>query len=1180
MVLSPRFRRVAALQREFVDREPVLAAFADELTRIGDGPRIFNVTGVGGIGKSRLLRELSDRAAAAGGAGGGGHRTAALDLQVPALRQAEDALAVLRKDLGAKGIRFDRFDIAYAVLWQRLHPHLRVSRETLAFLDDSSIVTDILDSMSGLPVFGTARGLVKALGHGSSDLRRRLRIRGDSTLNGLDDLPNAELVDAVTYLFAEDLRESAASRPYVLVFDSYEALVPTPVRGGRAQLADEWLRDLVGQLDRGLTVIASREPLRWDLHDAEWEPLITVQHVEGLPMRARLDLLDAGGISDAAQRRTIAEASAGLPFYLNLAVDTYEQTGGRVSGPLVDQQEILVRFLRNVAPDEIRSLEILSPARIFDYDVFVLLANSFHLPAHRLAWESLTAYSFIYPAQSAFRLHQLMRAAVGERLSAAAARDIHLLLRDLWDGRAGTEDGARAVREAAYHALHSGEATGADLLRYADLAVRRGGHGAAGGISDDLAAYLSSRAAAGEPDETVLADTVRADTLTCLRAEAAVRLGDAATAVELTPVANASEVTTVVGARLAVAAGHGRRIAGDTAAALAIYTHAWVHAAGGPRLTAGLWAADLHMSQGRFRDAETLAVALEALAPPEDAELLGDIARLRHLAHRFAFDFPAAAHHLDLAEAHYRRADSVLDLANIATNRAELNALTGAASAQADAAAAIEIQRDIGALHELGKTYTALALAHLRAGRLAEADTALRAAFTALDQAGYRSGRARAEFYQGLVQARRGRIDEAVETLRHTVAELEAAEVYPTVVIAAAHAATVLGVDDPELTAAARRAETAIQPFDETGTGPGGVDEISRRVRAFTGGLLDGAVTEPARLYREAAGRADTASGFYHHNVRAHTPHGDVIVRIPIAGSDTMDLTIWPEDAILRALRGQITHAPRLLYASARPAFDIHEFIPGVLLDDLAPRGSAVPPHVIGDVVDLFGRLGAIPAGRVPPQPPDWPADGNTTDFARRLSAVTATVHRRFQPEFGGLFAALGIPDDPLGAIERSWTTLHPRPFRLLHTDVHRKNLIVNDGETYFLDWELALWGDPVYDLAVHLHKMAYQPDELTALLAGWTETVTGPAAAHWREDLDTYLAHERVKSAIVDTVRYTKLLTQPGPNPDDHADLIDKLTAKLAAAHTGGAGWPSRTPPDRATVIAAIGAWAELQPE
>ncbi|WP_261562399.1 hypothetical protein [Frankia tisae] len=42
MAPAPRFRRVAALQRRFVDREPVLAAFTEELTRIGEGPRVFN----------------------------------------------------------------------------------------------------------------------------------------------------------------------------------------------------------------------------------------------------------------------------------------------------------------------------------------------------------------------------------------------------------------------------------------------------------------------------------------------------------------------------------------------------------------------------------------------------------------------------------------------------------------------------------------------------------------------------------------------------------------------------------------------------------------------------------------------------------------------------------------------------------------------------------------------------------------------------------------------------------------------------------------------------------------------------------------------------------------------------------------------------------------------------------
>ncbi|TDD61250.1 ATP-binding protein [Actinomadura darangshiensis] len=123
MPLEPRFRRVAALHRPFVDREAVMAAFADVL-RVRDGsPHIFNLVGVGGIGKSRLLQELGQRSAET-------HRTTTIDLQVPAMRQQADALAVLRVELGRQGVRFDRFDIAYAVLWQRLHPHLRLSPES------------------------------------------------------------------------------------------------------------------------------------------------------------------------------------------------------------------------------------------------------------------------------------------------------------------------------------------------------------------------------------------------------------------------------------------------------------------------------------------------------------------------------------------------------------------------------------------------------------------------------------------------------------------------------------------------------------------------------------------------------------------------------------------------------------------------------------------------------------------------------------------------------------------------------------------------------------------------------------------------------------------------------------------------------------------------------------------
>jgi aminoglycoside phosphotransferase (APT) family kinase protein len=70
--------------------------------------------------------------------------------------------------------------------------------------------------------------------------------------------------------------------------------------------------------------------------------------------------------------------------------------------------------------------------------------------------------------------------------------------------------------------------------------------------------------------------------------------------------------------------------------------------------------------------------------------------------------------------------------------------------------------------------------------------------------------------------------------------------------------------------------------------------------------------------------------------------------------------------------------------------------------------------------------------------------------------------------------------------MDEMWPRLTSRPFVCVHADVHRKNMIVDEGVSTFLDWELALWGDPVYDLAVHIHKIAYLPEEHEALVSQW----------------------------------------------------------------------------------------------
>jgi hypothetical protein len=102
------------------------------------------------------------------------------------------------------------------------------------------------------------------------------------------------------------------------------------------------------------------------------------------------------------------------------------------------------------------------------------------------------------------------------------------------------------------------------------------------------------------PSRTPAAPGEAALTLQCLRAEAAVRVGDAAAITALTSGVTTATATAdmMVGARLAVAAVHGQRIAGHTKAALGIFPHVWDQGDGPPKVAAGLWACDLHMCQG------------------------------------------------------------------------------------------------------------------------------------------------------------------------------------------------------------------------------------------------------------------------------------------------------------------------------------------------------------------------------------------------------------------------------------------------------------------------------------------------------------------------------------------------------------------------------------------------------
>jgi hypothetical protein len=248
-----------------------------------------------------------------------------------------------------------------------------------------------------------------------------------------------------------------------------------------------------------------------------------------------------------------------------------------------------------------------------------------------------------------------------------------------------------------------------------------------------------------------------------------------------------------------------------------MYSDVWDRHSGDVRLKAGLAAADLHMCQGRFTDADELAGRIESLCGAQGREMRGHVARLRHLARRMAFDFTESADWLARAQQEYEAAGSFVGLANVRTNHVEQYAFTDPGTAVALAPDVITLHQESGTLHELGKAWTALGVARIHLGELAAADAALTEARTVLDRARYRSGGARAELFHGVLRLRRGDRGGAELAARGALRELAGTEVYPTLILLACALLERMGTDDELSRRETVRARAAITAADPAG---------------------------------------------------------------------------------------------------------------------------------------------------------------------------------------------------------------------------------------------------------------------------------------------------------------------------------------------------------------------------
>ncbi|MFE9170640.1 phosphotransferase [Streptomyces kebangsaanensis] len=281
-------------------------------------------------------------------------------------------------------------------------------------------------------------------------------------------------------------------------------------------------------------------------------------------------------------------------------------------------------------------------------------------------------------------------------------------------------------------------------------------------------------------------------------------------------------------------------------------------------------------------------------------------------------------------------------------------------------------------------------------------------------------------------------------------------------------------------------------------------------------------------------------------------------VTVRIRRADTLPVAIrtWQDEKrILDAVKGVLPHVPERLVAG--DGFAVHSHVEGVPLAGVRGDGEPLDTLLIRALAELFARMARVRRTALPALPAAWPR--NHTDsqgFLRTLAHLAdEQIRRPNWPAFGGLFAALGIPEDALVRLRERVPAMCRRPFSLLHTDLRRDNLIIpydGDPPLICVGWELAGYGDPLHDLATHLVRMRYPSHQWSEVVDAWADAMlrVRPAAVNGlARDLRHYVAFERAQSVFPDVMRAARALRDA---PDQES--LDGATASVRRALEAGA--------------------------
>ncbi|MDJ0466710.1 aminoglycoside phosphotransferase family protein, partial [Streptomyces sp. H27-C3] len=280
-----------------------------------------------------------------------------------------------------------------------------------------------------------------------------------------------------------------------------------------------------------------------------------------------------------------------------------------------------------------------------------------------------------------------------------------------------------------------------------------------------------------------------------------------------------------------------------------------------------------------------------------------------------------------------------------------------------------------------------------------------------------------------------------------------------------------------------------------------------------------------------------------------------VVVRRKLSGGNRREPCFLDEHVVLRAVEGLggAVRAPRVLamgVSALSDGFAVHpcEGPAGGLRPPTHPVHGLLPLEA-DDLVDQLGALVDLDAAALDPT---MGHSGFYPWLSDRLVEMVGSLPK----ESLQLARVLGLPGAQRLKEVLARHTVTDRTPVLLHGDLNPWNLVrgAGAGELIIIDWEMAMVGDPLYDLVRHLHLTPHRPEIRRRMLERWGREVGRRGADYVKDferDADTYRWIESVRSAYVDLDR---LLTGESLEAPNVRRAVASYSMTLQAA-TGSLG-------------------------